>query len=202
MSSVYVIGTSCTPFGKLPDQSFKDLTREAYLQVLADRVVSFSLTRAMCAPIGDGAAAALLCSERFLAGLPARVRERAGRDLVHVARVHGGGRLDAIQVPVNPRERAAERRILPLAADLGLAVIAMRPFAEGGLLRRPFPAALADLGLSGWPEALLRWCLSDRRVAVAIPASGAPPHAAGNSRLGALPDLDPDIRDAIARLAG
>ena len=58
MSSVYVIGTSCTAFGKLPDQSFKDLTREAYLQVLADRVVSFPLTRAMCAPIGDGAAAA------------------------------------------------------------------------------------------------------------------------------------------------
>lgn len=44
---------------------------------LADRVISFPLTRAMCAPIGDGAAAALLCSQRFFDGLPARVRERA-----------------------------------------------------------------------------------------------------------------------------
>jgi acetyl-CoA acetyltransferase len=46
-------------------------------QALADRVVSFPLTRSMCAPIGDGAAAALLCSRQFLDALPARVRERA-----------------------------------------------------------------------------------------------------------------------------
>lgn len=46
-------------------------------QALADRVVSFPLTRAMCAPIGDGAAAALLCSRQFFDTLPARVRERA-----------------------------------------------------------------------------------------------------------------------------
>ncbi len=46
-------------------------------QVLADRVVSDPLTRAMCAPVGDGAAAAVLCSERFLGSLPPRVRERA-----------------------------------------------------------------------------------------------------------------------------
>mgnify|MGYP003704540175 CR=1 FL=1 len=48
-------------------------------QVLADRPVSGPLTRAMCAPIGDGAAAALVCSERFLAEMPPRVRERAVR---------------------------------------------------------------------------------------------------------------------------
>jgi acetyl-CoA acetyltransferase len=46
-------------------------------QVLADRMVSDPLTRAMCAPVGDGAAAAVLCSERFLAKLPGAVRERA-----------------------------------------------------------------------------------------------------------------------------
>lgn len=46
-------------------------------QVLADRMVSDPLTRAMCAPVGDGAAAAVLCSERALARMPARVRERA-----------------------------------------------------------------------------------------------------------------------------
>ncbi|MGE4404328.1 thiolase family protein [Pseudomonas sp.] len=48
-------------------------------QVLADRPVSGPLTRAMCAPIGDGSAAALVCSEAFLAELPAATRERAIR---------------------------------------------------------------------------------------------------------------------------
>ncbi|GCL61189.1 thiolase family protein [Pseudaquabacterium pictum] len=48
-------------------------------QVLADRMVSWPLTRSMCAPIGDGAAAALVCSEAFLKTLPAAVRERALR---------------------------------------------------------------------------------------------------------------------------
>lgn len=48
-------------------------------QVLDDRMVSAPLTRAMCAPVGDGAAAAVLCSARFLASQPPRVRERAVR---------------------------------------------------------------------------------------------------------------------------
>lgn len=46
-------------------------------EVLADRPVTYPLTRSMCAPIGDGAAAALLCSEAYLKTLPGEVRERA-----------------------------------------------------------------------------------------------------------------------------
>lgn len=46
-------------------------------QVLADREVSWPLTRAMCAPIGDGAAALVLCSEDVLSELPPSTRERA-----------------------------------------------------------------------------------------------------------------------------
>ena len=46
-------------------------------EVLNDREISWPLTRAMCSPVGDGAAAALLCSERFLRTLPKRVQERA-----------------------------------------------------------------------------------------------------------------------------
>ena len=117
-------------------------------------------------------------------------------------RVMRSGRVHAIQVPLNPREREAEERILPLAADLGLGVVVMRPFGEGGLLRRPFPAELAEAGLGGWAEALLRWTLADARVTVAIPATASAEHAAANVDIGSRPPLDPELRERIGRLAG
>jgi diketogulonate reductase-like aldo/keto reductase len=111
------------------------------------------------------------------------------------------GRIQAIQVPWNPRQRVAERRILPLAADLGLGVLAMRPFGEGSLLRRPFPAALAAAGLSGWPEALLRWCLSEPRISVALPATSVADHATANARAAASGPLDEDLRARVEAAA-
>lgn len=48
-------------------------------EVMADRPVTFPLTRAMCAPVGDGAAAAIVCSAEILRELPPAVRERAVR---------------------------------------------------------------------------------------------------------------------------
>ena len=110
------------------------------------------------------------------------------------------GRIHAVQVPYNPVEEESARRILPLAADLGLGVIAMRPLGEGGLLRRAFPAELAAAGLSGWPEALLRWCLADPRVTAAIPATSSPAHAEANAAAGGAPPLDPRIRERIREL--
>jgi acetyl-CoA acyltransferase len=60
--------------------------------VLNDRMVRDPLTRAMCAPIGDAAAAALLCSGGYLRGLPAEVRRRAIRVRGHAI---SGGRFEA-----------------------------------------------------------------------------------------------------------
>jgi aryl-alcohol dehydrogenase-like predicted oxidoreductase len=123
-----------------------------------------------------------------------------------LARVMRTGRIGAVQVPVNPWERAAEREILPLAAELGIGVIAMRPFGEGGLLRRPPSDAalqpLAAKGIMTWPQALLRWTLSDRRVTSTIPATRDPDHMTANAAAGDGPWLDPDERRLVAELAG
>jgi acetyl-CoA acetyltransferase len=57
-------------------------------EVLADREISYPLTRSMCAPIGDGAAAALLCSADYLASLPRKIRDRAVK--VRASAMSGG----------------------------------------------------------------------------------------------------------------
>ena len=127
-------------------------------------------------------------------------REDAYDELVAVMRT---GRVQSIQVPHNPVQRRCEREVLPLAAELGIGVIAMRPFAEGSLLRRPpdDPAVLPALGVRTWAQALLRWCLSDRRIAVAIPATSRVEHAASNVAAGDPPWFDDDQRALVERWA-
>ena len=117
-----------------------------------------------------------------------------------LAEVMRTGRIGAIQVPWNPREREAEDEILPLAAELGIGVIAMRPFGEGSLLRRePGSEALEQVGAATWPEALLRWCLSDERVHVAIPATGSKVHVLANVTAGDGRTLAPAQRAVVER---
>jgi diketogulonate reductase-like aldo/keto reductase len=116
------------------------------------------------------------------------------------------GGFEAVQLPYNPWERECEERLLPLAAELGLAVIVMRPLREGELLERPPPPdalePLAEFGVETWPQALLKWVLSDSRIDVVIPATRNPLHAAENALAGSTPWFGPEERSLVERLAG
>ena len=112
------------------------------------------------------------------------------------------GRFDVVQLPLNPQERESERELLPLAAELGVAVIVMRPLGEGSLLRRSPPAeVLEELGVDTWPQALLKWALSDKRVDVVIPATTRPEHARANAATGEPPWFDAQQRELVERFA-
>ena len=123
-----------------------------------------------------------------------------------LAEVMRTGRIQAVQVPYNPRQRAVEDEILPLAHELGLGVVVMRPFAEGALIG-PAPsrrqlAPLRAFGVETWGQALLKWCLSDTRCHAAIPATSRTGRMSENAQAGEPPWFGPDERDYVARLAG
>jgi diketogulonate reductase-like aldo/keto reductase len=114
-------------------------------------------------------------------------------------------RFETVQLPLSPHERSAERELLPLAAELGIAVIVMEPFDSGALLRRtPTDEDLAPLrpfGVETWPQALLKWVLSDLRVDLVIPATSKPQRTAENAAAGEPPWLGLEERAYVERLA-
>ena len=111
------------------------------------------------------------------------------------------GRIGQIQVPYNVADRLIEKTILPAAADLGIGVIAMRPFGEGALVRhRPSDDLLQPLhefGVRTWGQALLKWILSDQRIHSVIPATSSPDRMRENADAGSPPWFDPAARDYV-----
>lgn len=116
---------------------------------------------------------------------------RRHADIERLMRQHP---LDFVQVTYNAVDREAEARILPLARDRGIAVIANRPFQQGELLTRlskyPLPVWAADIGAKSWAQFMLKFIVSHRAVSCAIPATTRVDHVRENmaAAYGPLPD--------------
>ncbi len=115
-------------------------------------------------------------------------------------------RVDFLQINYSAQEREAERRLLPLAAERGVAVLANRPLGGGGLLRRlhakALPAWAGGIGCTTWSQLLLKFALSHPAVTCAIPGSGSPAHMAQNAQAGSGVQPGPEFwSDKLAAFA-
>lgn len=118
-----------------------------------------------------------------------------------VAAVMRSEKPDFVQINYAADDRAAEQRILPLAAELGIAVVINQPFGGGGLLARagktPLPAWAAEIGCTSWAQILLKFVLAQPAVTVVIPGTGRPQYMADNVRAGSGALPDPAMRARI-----
>lgn len=119
-----------------------------------------------------------------------------------VARLVDTVPIDFIQINYSVGERDAERRLLPLARERGVAVIANRPFAGGDLFRRlrdkPLPAWASEIDCTSWAQLLLKFVIGHAGITCAIPATSREEHVRDNMKagLGRLPNED--LRARIA----
>ncbi len=102
--------------------------------------------------------------------------------------------LDYVQFPYSIVNRQAEERLIPAAADYGVAVIAHRNFEKGALFRKvrgkPLPAWATEIDCKSWGQFVLKYLIGDPRVTNVIPATRKPKHLIDNmgAGLGRLPD--------------
>jgi diketogulonate reductase-like aldo/keto reductase len=116
---------------------------------------------------------------------------RRHREMEQIMRDH---RIDFVQLTYNLLDREAEQRLLPLARERGIAVLANRPFREGALLRQlkrhPLPAWAGEIDCVSWPQAALKFIVSHPAVTCAIPATSSVAHVRENmaAAAGRMPD--------------
>ena len=120
-----------------------------------------------------------------------------------LAQVLASEKLDFVQFNYSLGEREAEKRLLPLAAEKQLGVLANRPFAEGGLFRRaagkPLPSWSKEIGCASWAQFFLKFIVSHPAVTCAIPATSKIAHLTDNMRAGLAPMPDAATRARMAR---
>jgi diketogulonate reductase-like aldo/keto reductase len=117
-----------------------------------------------------------------------------GRRHQDVEKIMASQPIDFVQVTYNVVDREVEARILPLAMERGIAVIANRPFQQGALIRRlgrhPLPSWAGETGATNWAQFVLKFIVSHPALTCAIPATSKVAHARENmaAATGSLPD--------------
>ena len=116
---------------------------------------------------------------------------RRHRDLENIIKSE---KIDFVQLTYNIVDREVESRLLPLAAEMGVAVIANRPFRGGALFaavkNAPLPAFAKEFGCETWAQFFLKFIVSHPAITCAIPATSRVEHMDQNmaARFGLLPD--------------
>jgi len=104
--------------------------------------------------------------------------------------------LDFVQFTYNIDDRSTEQRLLPLAADRGMATLINRPFQRGNLFGRvkgkPLPAWAAEFDCKSWGQYFLKFVVSHPAVTCSIPATSKVHHIVDNmaAGFGRLPDAE------------
>jgi diketogulonate reductase-like aldo/keto reductase len=122
---------------------------------------------------------------------------------VDLEKVMRSERVDFVQMNYNIAAREADKRLLPAAMDLGVAVIVNRPFEEGALFQRvkraPLPDFAAELSCRSWCQYFLKFILAHPAVTCVIPATGDLKHLEDNMAAGTGPLPDPAQRQRMLR---
>lgn len=129
--------------------------------------------------------------------------ERAQDELADVVQAE---KPDFVQINYSVVSRGAEKRLFPMARELGVAVLVNRAFEDGRLFSQvadqPLPAWAAGIGITSWAQAFLKFALSHPAVTVVIPATGKPDRQSDNLKAGTGPDLDEEQRRSLIAAVG
>jgi aryl-alcohol dehydrogenase-like predicted oxidoreductase len=113
---------------------------------------------------------------------------------------------DFLQINYSVTQRGAEERVLPLAKDLGVAVLTNRNFDDGALFNRvkgkQLPAWAGEAGVTSWAQMFLKFALSHDAVTAVIPATGKPDRQSDNLKAGFGPLLTAKQKSELIRLVG
>jgi aryl-alcohol dehydrogenase-like predicted oxidoreductase len=123
-----------------------------------------------------------------------------------IAEVVRATKPDFLQINHSVTNRGIEQRLLPLAKELGVAVLTNRNFNDGALFRqvegKALPGWAAEAGVSSWAQMFLKYSLSHPAVTAVIPATGKPERQSDNLKAGFGPLLTTAQQKELIALVG